>query len=86
MKITITLDDKYQSAIDRRTTEAETVEGIASKIVSDRFDAFLAIDEDDAKEALAQSETLLAVGKRVAAATPEKQAEAIAAAIKVLDS
>jgi len=86
MQITITLDDKYQSAIARRVTDAETAEVIASKIVSDRLEEFLTIDDNDSKEALAQNETLLAVGKRVAAASPEKQAEAIAAAIKVLDS
>lgn len=84
MKITITLDDKFQSAFDRRTSETETIESIATAAVVDRMEGFLAIDLADAKAALADNEALMQVGFEVAAASPEKQAAVIAAARKVL--
>jgi len=44
------------------------------------MESFLAIDLADTKAALAANEALMQVGLEVAAATPEKQAAALAAA------
>jgi len=86
MTLTITLDDKYRAAFDRRASATETAESIAAAAVVERMAGFLAIDLADAKAALADNEALMQVGFEVAAATPEKQAAAIAAARQVLNA
>lgn len=84
MTITITLDDKYQSAFDRRTVGTDTVESIATAAVLERMEGFLAIDIADINAALGANEALVQIGQEVAAASPDKQAAAIAAARKAL--
>lgn len=86
MKRTITIDlpPTLDAILVEKATGDDTPETLCATIIKEWCMPHAVAKETAIRAALAQNEDLMAIGKEVAAAPPEKQAAAIAAAHKAL--